>query len=114
MKKTISLLAAAAFLVFAGASVAASAAIESAKAQCIIGEQADGYIGIVDSGKASAELKREVESINMQRKAAYADLAERNGVTVEAAAQVTAERMMNQAPPGHCIRGEDRTWYKKP
>ncbi len=114
MKKTIRMLTAAAFIALAGASYAASPTIESAKARCIVGEQADGYLGIVDSDKASSELRREVESINMQRKAAYANLAERNGVTVEAAAKVTAERLMNQAPSGHCIRGEDRTWYKKP
>lgn len=114
MKKTLCMLTAAAFVALAGASFAASRAIESAKGECIVGEQADGYIGIVDSGKVSAELRREVDSINMQRKAAYASLAERNGVTVEAAGKVTAERLMNQAPSGHCIRGEDKTWYRKP
>ena len=113
MKKTICILTATAFLAF-GAASAASAIIEQAKAECIVGEQADGYLGVVDPGKASAELRREVDSINMQRKAAYARLAEKNGVTIDDAAKVTAEKLINQAPSGQCVRDQDRNWLRKP
>lgn len=113
MKKTICMLTAAAFLVL-GAAAAASAIVEQAKSECIVGEQADGYLGVVDPGKASAELRREVDSINMQRKAAYARLAEKNGVTIDDAAKVTAEKLINQAPSGQCVRDQDRNWLRKP
>ncbi|HBS34047.1 MAG TPA: DUF1318 domain-containing protein, partial [Parvularcula sp.] len=98
MKKLIavSLLALTAFA--AAPALAASAAIDAAKAQCIVGEQTDGYLGVIDAAKADEALKREVRSINQQRKAAYAELAARNGVTIEQAAQVTAERLLNSAP----------------
>ena len=113
MKKTICMLTAAAFLAL-GAAAAASAIVEQAKSECIVGEQADGYLGVVDPGKASAELRREVDSINMQRKAAYARLAEKNGVTIDDAAKVTAEKLINQAPSGQCVRDQDRNWLRKP
>jgi uncharacterized protein YdbL (DUF1318 family) len=93
---------------------AASAAIEAAKAQCVIGEQIDGYLGVIDNVRADEELKREVRSVNQQRKAAYAELAAKNGVTIEQAAQVTAERLLNGAPSGHCIQSPDGGWVKKP
>ena len=104
-------LAAAAGL-FVAAAAAASPSIEAAKAACVVGEQSDGYLGVVDGAEASEELRREVRSINQQRRAAYEGLAARNGVTVEVTAALTAERLMNQAPAGHCIRDESG-WRRK-
>jgi uncharacterized protein YdbL (DUF1318 family) len=117
MKKKLSMLALAAgfaIAALAGGVAAASALIEQAKAECVVGEQADGYLGVVDPRKADSEIRREVDSINMQRKAAYEKLATRNGVTIEAAAALTAEKLINQAPSGHCVRDQDGVWYKKP
>ncbi|MFN0023786.1 MAG: YdbL family protein [Parvularculaceae bacterium] len=96
------------------AAHAASPAIEAAKAGCIVGEQTDGYLGVIDAAKADEALKREVRAVNQQRKAAYADLATRNGVTIEQAAAVTAERLLNGAPAGQCIQSPDGGWVKKP
>lgn len=107
-------LAAALALSAAAPAYAASAAIEAAKSQCVIGEQTDGYLGVIDNAKADEALKREVRSINQQRKAVYAELAAKNGVTIEQAAQVTAERLLNGAPSGHCIQTPDGGWVKKP
>ncbi|MGE0407671.1 MAG: YdbL family protein [Amphiplicatus sp.] len=117
MKPIIKVLAAAIALLgsaLAGAAYAASALIEDAKSKCVVGEQADGYLGVIDSGEASAELRREVDSVNLQRKAAYARLAERNGVTVADAAKVTAEKLINQAPSGQCVRDQSGSWLRKP
>lgn len=99
-----------------GLAVSASAAsplVENAKSNCIIGEQADGYLGVVSGANASEELRREIRDINQQRKAAYADLARRNGVTIEVTAALTAERLMNQAGPGQCVRNQSGEWIKR-
>lgn len=114
MKKFLATSLLVAFALSSAPALAGSATIGAAKAQCIIGEQTDGYLGVIDSAKADEALKREVRSINQQRKAAYADLATRNGVTIEQAAQVTAERLLNGAPSGHCIQSPDGGWMKKP
>ncbi len=104
------LLAAAAF----APAMADRAAIDAAKAQCVIGERNDGYLGVVAGQNVNADLEREIRSINQQRKAAYAELATRNGVTIEAAAVLTAERLINQAPSGHCVQNASGAWLKKP
>jgi hypothetical protein len=114
MKKFIATTFIAALALTAAPAFAAPAAIETAKAQCIVGEQTDGYLGVIDNAKADEALRREVRSVNQQRKAAYAELAARNGVTIEQAAQVTAERLLNQAPSGHCIQTPEGGWVKKP
>jgi hypothetical protein len=114
MKKTLFMLTAAGALTFGAGAAAASAAIEDAKAECIVGEQSDGYLGVIDTSKASEELKREVRANNQQRKAIYADFAERNGITIETAAAIFAERQVNGAPSGQCVRDPSGTWIKKP
>ena len=95
-------------------AVAAPKIIEDAKSQCVVGERIDGYIGIINEGAASDALRREVRSVNQQRRAAYADLAQRNGVPESAAALATAEKLINSAPSGHCVQNESGQWVKKP
>lgn len=92
---------------------AASAVVEQAKAQCVAGEQADGYLGIIDTANASAALRREVRSTNQKRKAVYAKLARANGVTIEVTAALTAEKLIRAAPRGHCVRGANGAWTEK-
>lgn len=87
--------------------------VQEAKAQCIVGEQADGYLGFAEASSDEA-LRREVRDINQQRKAVYEDLAQRNGVTVDVTAALTAEQLMNRAASGQCIRDQSGAWRKKP
>lgn len=93
---------------------AASPVIEAAKAKCIVGEQSDGYLGVVDAAAASEDVKREVRAVNQQRKAAFADLAARNGVTIEDAALLTGKRLVEAAPSGQCVQLPDGSWAKQP
>ncbi|MEO1014212.1 MAG: YdbL family protein [Pseudomonadota bacterium] len=97
-----------------GSASAASAAIESAKRQCVIGERLDGYLGAVRGQRLDAALKREVDSVNMRRKAAYSDLARQRGVTIETAAAVTAERLIERAPSGQCVQNNAGAWVRVP
>ena len=114
MKRLLLSVAASGFLTTAfvvpSSAVAASAIIEQAKDQCIVGEQADGYLGFVPGGNASAELRREVRDVNQQRKSIYADLARRNGVSIEVTAALTAEKLLSQAQRGECIRDAQGNW----
>lgn len=97
----------------AGAAHAASALIEDAKDRCIVGEQADGYLGVVDGANADATLLREVRDVNQQRKAFYADLAARNGVSIDVTAALTAEKLINDAGPGECVRDQSGAWIQR-
>lgn len=111
MKKT--LMAAAAGVMASTAVVAANPLVENAKDNCIVGEQADGYLGVVAGAQADEAVRREIRDINQQRKAVYADLARRNGVTIEVAAALTAEKLINQAEPGECVRDGSGNWIRR-
>ena len=107
--------AAVAGLVFTAAlspASAASAIIENAKDNCIVGEQADGYLGFVPGASASSELRSEVRDANQQRKAVYADIAKRTNVTVDVAATRTASRLVNEAKRGQCVRDANGEWLQ--
>ncbi len=118
MKKSTTIFTAALALLLAALSAPAPALaqnglIADAKAKCIIGEQIDGYLGVVAGKTASDALRREFRSINQQRKAAYERLAARNGVTTEVTAKLTAEKLINDAPAGHCVQDASGTWIRK-
>ncbi|MGV6801643.1 MAG: YdbL family protein [bacterium] len=99
---------------FLGMANAASPVIEEAKAQCIIGEQVNGYLGVVTGKQVSVDQAREMRSVNQKRKAFYADLAEKNGVTVEITAQLTAEKLIATAKSGQCVQDANGSWLQKP
>jgi len=94
------------------AALAASATVEAAKDACIVGEQTDGYLGVVAGADAGDAVRREIRDINQQRKAVYSDLAHRNGVTIEVTAALTAEKLINQASAGQCYRDESGAWVE--
>lgn len=91
---------------------AASAIVEQAKNECVVGEQADGYLGFVPGAAVSSALSREVRDINQQRKTAYARLARQNGVSIEVTAALTAEKLIGQARSGQCVRDQNGAWIE--
>jgi len=58
-----------------------TAAIVQARRAGLIGERYDGYLGFV--ANPSADLRRQVNAINIRRRSLYHDLASRKGVTPE-------------------------------
>jgi len=91
---------------------AASAIVEQAKSECIVGEQADGYLGFVPGATVSSAVRREVRDINQQRKTVYANLARQNGVSVDVTAALTAEKLIRQARSGQCVRDQSGQWVE--
>ena len=92
---------------------AQSETIAEAKANCEIGEKNNGYLGVVDGADITTAVNREMRSINQQRKAVYAELAEQNGVTVNVTAKLTAEKLINRAPAGSCVQNASGRWVQK-
>ena len=58
------------------------------RATGLVGERYDGYLGL--AGSAPADVRSRMESINIQRRAAYTQLASQRGATIEEVAAATA------------------------
>jgi uncharacterized protein len=58
------------------------------RATGLVGEQADGYLGLV--GSASADIRAQMDAVNIQRRSYYTQLAARRSATIEEVARSTA------------------------
>lgn len=96
---------------FAADAAAAKAIVEAAKTTGTVGEQGDGYIGII--GSVSADVRAAVTEINAGRAEVYKETAAKTGVTPEAAGQATARQLIARLPAGQFYKPLDGTWTKK-
>ena len=110
MKTKAILIAAAALTIGLSATAWAQRdpAYAAARAAGQVGEQADGYIGLVGAG--SADLRAVVANINIQRKSAYTQKASASGATVEQMAFTSGCNLIAQTAPGEKYRTPDGVW----
>jgi uncharacterized protein len=77
-----------------------------------VGEQADGYLGIVGSGDAA--LRKQVEAINIKRRAYYTDLASKRNAKIEEVAAATACQLLSsKVQSGQYYRLPDGVWRQR-
>jgi uncharacterized protein YdbL (DUF1318 family) len=93
-------------------SAEAKATVDAAKAQGVVGEQGDGYLGLV-SGSASPSVKAAMDEINAGRSKAYQDIATKSGVTPAAAGEATALQLFSRVPSGQYYRPVGGGWTRK-
>ena len=98
-----------------GAAVAADSktVVDAAKAQGIVGEQADGFLGFVKPASDPA-VKGAVDDINQGRAALYREAAAKNGVSVDAAgASAYTTVVQGRIKPGEFYKPVGGGWTQK-
>jgi len=88
----------------------AKAITTQAKADGLIGEQLDGYIGFVNQD-VSDEVRAAVNEINIKRKSIYTRTAREKNVSVSDVAGVTGEKLVAKAPMGEMVKLGDGLWH---
>lgn len=91
----------------------AKAIVDASIAQGVIGEQIDGYLGVVSGQSPSADQRRAMDEINIARKSHYTRRARFNGVSVEEYAAATGEKLLQRAASGTMIRGNNGIWTRR-
>ena len=86
--------------------------IDAAKQAGVVGEQVDGYLGLVRDD-VPAEVKALVDEVNTRRRTAYAALAAKNGAPVEAVSRLAGEKLIARAGPGEYVRDDTGAWKQK-
>lgn len=86
--------------------------LDSAKAQGLVGERADGYIGAVTSAP-SAEVVSLIDSINRQRKTVYQQTAAGNGQTLSVVEKLAADKLKARLASGQFYMDGSGSWKKK-
>jgi hypothetical protein len=82
-------------------------AYAAARAAGQVGEQPDGYLGVVSGG---ADVQALVRAINIQRKSAYTQKAQASGATVEQLAFTSGCNLIAQTRPGERYRTPGGAW----
>lgn len=88
----------------------AMSALGQAKEQGLVGEQPNGYLGVV---KNSGDAQEIVNLINAARKAEYSKLAQNNNITITDVEAIAGKKALERTQSGHYIQvgGE---WRQKP
>ena len=99
-------------LALAGGAMAGAQARDpaygAAKSAGQVGEQRDGYLGVV--GDQSADIKALVRDINNKRRAVYTAKAASLNSTIDEYAFTTACRLILETKPGEKYQGLDGSW----
>jgi hypothetical protein len=83
----------------------------AAKAQGLVGEQPDGYLGVVTkSGNDTDEI---VKFINEARRAQYQRLAKDNSIALPDVEAIAGQKAMEKTQSGQFIQ-VNKKWMKKP
>jgi len=88
-----------------------SADLRTSKAEGQIGEQLNGYLGIVTS--APDDVQTLVKEINQKRKAVYQNIASKNGTSLQAVEKMAGKKTTHKTPPGQFIRSSSGAWVRK-
>jgi len=96
------------------AQSSSKAIVDAAKAKGDVGEQINGYLGVVDGKSPSADVVAAVKDINIARKAVYTKIAEKDSTaSVEDVANLTGEKLVNNLASGLWYRDNFGAWKQK-
>lgn len=93
-----------------GAGAASAMDLDAARAQGILGEQTDGYVGVREG---SPEAEALAAKVNEKRRAAYDEIARRNGTSPDAVGTLAAKRLIDRLPPGAWVLDATGAWKRK-
>ncbi|MEZ5567879.1 MAG: YdbL family protein [Halioglobus sp.] len=92
-----------------GTTGAMALELDDAKTRGLVGETAGGYLASVVS---SPEVEALIDSINSQRKAHYQEIANKNGISLEAVEVRAGKKAIEKTPAGEFI-STGSGWQKK-
>lgn len=84
--------------------------LEDAKTQGLVGEQSDGYLGVV---RSAADVNALVADINAKRKQKYEEIARRNNTSVQVVEALAGKTAIEKTPPGQYIKAPSGGWLRK-
>ena len=82
------------------------------KADGLIGEQANGYLGLV-AQNAPSSIKKLVADTNAKRKAGYQKIAAKQGTSLADVEKIGGNTAIEKTHRGNYIRDANGTWRKK-
>lgn len=85
--------------------------LQSAKSQGLVGEQLNGYLGVV-SASAGSDVNALVADINDKRKQKYQSIAKENGTSLDTVELLAGKKAIEKTSNGNYIQSATG-WKKK-
>jgi uncharacterized protein YdbL (DUF1318 family) len=76
-----------------------------------VGERYDGYLGFATP--PSAEVRRQVDAVNIRRRSLYSELAVRRNVTASVVGLTTGCSLLAELPVGEAYMLKDGIWRRR-
>ena len=86
--------------------------LQEAKNEGLVGEQRNGYVGLVVES-APADVVAMVRDVNNQRRELYQQIARQNSISVEQVAALAFEKAVEATPTGQYLQNASGAWVKK-
>lgn len=86
--------------------------LRQAKTQGLVGEQPNGYLGLVKPG-ASGEVKALMNDINGKRRQEYQAIAQRTNTTLDVVEALAGKKAIERTPSGQYVKLPSGRWVKK-
>ena len=99
-------------VMFLGISLAVAGALDQPKADGMIGEQANGYLGLVRQD-VPPDIKALVRDVNAKRKARYQSIAQKQAVPLSEVEKVGGTTAIDRTLSGNYIKDSSGRWRKK-
>ncbi len=84
--------------------------LDQAKKQGLVGEQLDGYLGIVQS---TPEVEAVVADINSKRREKYIEISKSNGTSLSNVEILAGKKAVENSSQGSYIKAPNGSWLKK-
>ncbi len=86
--------------------------LDTAKQEGLVGEQANGYLGIVKTPTRQA-VRDLVEAVNLRRRDEYEEIAARNGVPLDQVEKLAGKRAIERTPRGQWVQLPNGEWARR-
>ena len=98
-------------LALAAPAAAQTSGLNAARAAGLIGERYDGYIGV--AGNATATVRSQVASINIQRRKLYSNLAARRGASPQEVGLTAGCQLLARVSVGEAYLLGEGGWRRR-
>lgn len=98
-------------VIFALSGTAFASELSDAKGAGLIGEQHNGYLGVVKG--ADPKVAQLVKATNAKRKAKYKQIAAKRQIPLSQVEQLAGKKTMAKTAAGNFIKPKGKGWTKK-
>ncbi|ABK42734.1 Uncharacterized conserved protein UCP025560 [Magnetococcus marinus MC-1] len=86
--------------------------LDEAKQAGYLGEQGDGYVGLV-TPSAPSSAKQLMQEINLKRRDKYREIASKNNISLRSVEGVAGQKLIERADPGTYVLSPSGGWLRR-